>query len=163
MYFRVELLMSPKYSSSHIFIDIWNDCLCGSQLSLICKQAHNLHYFSTMGTSPCLAQVSKFLFIILPWLALSPHSSKVMGLNSFILSVCRSHVLSACVDSLQVFWLSPRIQRHTMAMLSYLLVWNQPCLLNMVTVGSKIKNASAQTSGWPQSDGVCLWANHTCT
>lgn len=29
-----------------------------------------------MGTSPCLAQVSKFLFIILPWLALSPHSSR---------------------------------------------------------------------------------------
>lgn len=102
-----------------------------------CKEAHNLHYFSTMGTSPCLAQVSKFLFIILPWLALSPHSSKVMGLNSY----------SACVDSLQVFWLSPRIQRHAMAMLSYLLVWNQPCLLNMVTVGSKIKNASPQTSG----------------
>lgn len=50
-----------------------------------CKEAHNLHYFSTMGTSPCLAQVSKFLFIILPWLALSPHSSKVMGLNSLCL------------------------------------------------------------------------------
>lgn len=113
-----------------------------------CKEAHNLQYFSTMGTSPCLAQVSKFLFIILPWLALSPHSSKVMGLNSYRgLSVCRLHVLSACVDSLQVFWLSPRIQRHAMAMLSYLLVWNQPCLLNMVTVGSKIKNASPQTSG----------------
>lgn len=60
-----------------------------------CKEAHNLHYFSTMGTSPCLAQVSKFLFIILPWLALSPHSSKVMGLNSYRgLSVCRLHVLS---------------------------------------------------------------------
>lgn len=108
----------------------------------------HITYIISLLTSPCLAQVSKFLFINLPWLALSPHSSKVMGLNSYRgLSVCRSHVLSACVDSLQVFWLSPRIQRHTMAMLSYLLVWNQPCLLNMVTVGSKIKNASPQTSG----------------
>lgn len=123
-----------------------------------CKEAHNVHYFSTMGTSPCLAQVSKFLFIILPWLALSPHSNKVMGLNSYRgLSVCRLHVLSACVDSLQVFWLSPRIQRHAMAMLSYLLVWNQPCLLNMVTVGSKIKNASPQTTiRW----GVSLSQSH---
>lgn len=130
MYFRVELVMSSKYLSSHIFIDIWNDCSCGSQLSFICKQAHNLHYVSTTGTS--LAQVSKFLFINLPWLALSPHSRKVMGLNSYRgLSVCSLHVLSACVGSLQVFWLSPRVQRHVWAMLivHFKLYLSMSCLL----------------------------------